>query len=104
MNKSVTLRNNKGLNLAVDVEAPDTKNIHPFVMMFHGFKGYKDEGSYTELAKTLLRKGVGSIRFDASGFSDSEFSILLAALTCCIIFFITLSLLEPNIFVKGLNI
>lgn len=75
MKKELFIKNKKGLNLAVVVEAPDVGKRHPFVLLLHGFKGYKDEATFTNLAKALNENGVGSVRFDASGFADSEGSI-----------------------------
>ncbi len=75
MQRKVKIKNKQGLWLAGVVEAPSFQQEFPTVMLLHGFKGYKDEVYYTDLATRLLKEGVASIRFDASGFSDSEGSI-----------------------------
>ena len=72
MRESVSIKNKKGLKLAAVIEVPNKKKKHPFIILLHGFKGYKEEATYTELAKELLKVGIGSIRFDASGFGESE--------------------------------
>ncbi|OGM21353.1 hypothetical protein A2714_02555 [Candidatus Woesebacteria bacterium RIFCSPHIGHO2_01_FULL_38_9] len=72
MRRKVFIPNKKGFKLAVIIERPDQKGRFPTVLLFHGFKGYKEEPTYSELAKALLKAGIGSIRFDASGFGESE--------------------------------
>lgn len=66
------IENSNGLKLSAIIEKP--KNIYkcPFVILLHGFKGYKEEETYIELANTLSNNNIGSIRFDASGFAESE--------------------------------
>lgn len=71
MQEKVFVKNKKGLKLACLVEKPKRKGRHPCVVLLHGFKGYKEEPTYTELAKQLLDAGISSIRFDASGFGES---------------------------------
>jgi len=72
MQENVFVRNKKGLKLATIVERPSKKGKFPSVLMLHGFKGYKEEETYKGLAKILLKKNIASVRFDASGFGDSE--------------------------------
>ena len=73
MEKSLTIPNKKGLNLAAVLSLPDIPSQKvPTVMLLHGFKGYKEETTYTDLAEKLNQKGIASIRFDASGFGESE--------------------------------
>lgn len=71
MQEKVFIKNRKGLKLATIIEKPKTKAKYPTVIIFHGFKGFKEEAQYSELAKALLKKGVASVRFDASGFGES---------------------------------
>jgi dipeptidyl aminopeptidase/acylaminoacyl peptidase len=75
MNNKVFIKNKSGLKIASIVEVSEDKDKYPFVIMLHGFKGYKEEPTYSELAKMLLEKGIGSIRFDATGFGESEGTI-----------------------------
>ncbi|MFC1649255.1 alpha/beta hydrolase [Patescibacteria group bacterium] len=70
--KKVNVRNRNGLLLACIVEIPKGVDKVPFVIQLHGFKGYKNEETYTTLAKEFVKVGIGSIRFDASGFAESE--------------------------------
>ena len=70
--EKVIIENIKGLKLATIIERPEGGRIFPFVILLHGFKGYKEEPTYAELSKELLKIGCGSIRFDASGFGESE--------------------------------
>lgn len=72
MQEKVFIKNEKGLKLATIIERPRKKGKLPTVLMFHGFKGYKEEAQYSELSKELLKKNIASARFDASGFGESE--------------------------------
>lgn len=69
---SILIPNKKGLKLAADIEIPDKTKRSPFVILLHGFKGSKDEKTYTQLAKELKKSNVGSIRFDTAGLGKSE--------------------------------
>lgn len=66
MQEKIYIKNKKELKLAGIVETPNKRDKFPFIILLHGFKGYKEEKTYSELAKTLLDKSIGSIRFDAS--------------------------------------
>ncbi|KKQ98106.1 MAG: Alpha/beta superfamily hydrolase [Candidatus Woesebacteria bacterium GW2011_GWA1_39_12] len=72
MQEKVFIPNKTGLKLAAIIEKPKSKGKFPFVILLHGFKGYKEEPTYSKLANELLKIGIGSIRFDASGFGESE--------------------------------
>lgn len=73
MTKKIFIKNSKGLQLAGIIEVPDAKA--PFVILLHGFTGYKEEEHISTLAEDLADAGIGSIRFDASGFGESEGTI-----------------------------
>ena len=47
----------------------------PFVVVMHGFTGNKNEKLLIQISEGLLKRGIGSIRFDfnAHGESDGEF-------------------------------
>lgn len=75
MEKKFWVVNRRGLKLAGVMAVPEGLDRFPTVMLLHGFKGYKEEETYTTLAKELAQKGVGSVRFDASGFGESEGTI-----------------------------
>lgn len=72
MQEKVQVKNKKGLLLSAIVEKPRAVDRFPTVLFLHGFKGYKEEATYTDLAKRFLQHGIASVRFDASGFGDSE--------------------------------
>jgi cephalosporin-C deacetylase-like acetyl esterase len=72
MQEKVFIKNKKGLKLATIIERPKNKGKYPTVLLFHGFKGYKEEPQYSELAKELLKNSIASVRFDASGYGESE--------------------------------
>lgn len=72
MQKHLYIKNRKGLRLAAIIQRPSKVGIFPFVILLHGFKGYKEEKTYSELEKELAKHGIGSIRFDASGFGESD--------------------------------
>lgn len=72
MQEKLFIPNKKGLKLATVFERPNTKDKFPCVLLLHGFKGYKEEANYTVLASELLKENIASVRFDASGFGESE--------------------------------
>lgn len=72
MQEKVFIPNSKGQKLAAVIEKPDGDEPFPGVILLHGFTGYKEEGTYTTLATDLAGVGIASIRFDASGFGESE--------------------------------
>ncbi|MCK4525093.1 MAG: alpha/beta fold hydrolase [Candidatus Andersenbacteria bacterium] len=72
MQKNIFIKNKKGLKLAAIIEKPTGNSICPFILFLHGFKGYKEEETYARLASVLSDNNIGSIRFDASGFGESE--------------------------------
>jgi uncharacterized protein len=72
MQDKVLITSKSGLNLSAVVEIPDSDKKFPFMVLLHGFKGYKEEETYTDLATKLRKVGIASIRFDASGFGESE--------------------------------
>ena len=72
MTENVKILNKKGLNLAAILEFPDKNKKYPAVILLHGFTGYKNEEHIVSLADYLNENGYATIRFDASGFADSE--------------------------------
>ncbi len=72
MQQKITIKNNRNLLLSALVDRPQKKGVFPTIMFLHGFKGYKEEASYVDLAERLLEHDIASVRFDASGFGDSE--------------------------------
>ncbi len=43
-----------------------------FVLVLHGFKGFKDWGFFPEVARRLARRGLAAVRFDFSGSGVGE--------------------------------
>ncbi len=72
MDEKIQIKNNKGLLLSAIVAKPEKLGKFPTVLLLHGFKGYKEEETYSDLAKRFLDQKIASVRFDASGFGDSE--------------------------------
>ncbi len=72
--KTLHLRiaNPKGLYLATEIDKPDTDGLCPVVYIFHGFTGYKEGADLVDLAHSLAEQGIVAVRFNASGFGDSE--------------------------------
>lgn len=70
--KNITIFNKNNLKLAVIIHIPDESRKYPAVILLHGFTGYKEERNYVELANQLVNHGYVVIRFDASGFGESE--------------------------------
>lgn len=70
--EKVFVENSKGLRLAAALHYPDKKKQYPAVIVLHGFMGYKEEAHIEGLARTLAQNGYIAIRFDCSGFGESE--------------------------------
>lgn len=75
MQKKLKIKNKRNLLLSVIVDTPSESEKFPTVLMLHGFRGYKEEENYSELASELLEHNIASVRFDASGFGESEGSL-----------------------------
>lgn len=48
------------------------KKNYPAVILLHGFTGYKDEQHIVALANALADNDIVAVRFDCSGFGESE--------------------------------
>lgn len=75
MQKKDFIPNKKGLKLASVIHKPDSNGIFPAVILLHGFTGYKEEEHIETLASGLASEGIVAIRFDASGFGNSQGTI-----------------------------
>lgn len=75
MEEKVYLENKSGLKLASVVHRPVGIGPFPMVILQVGFTGYKEESRIELLATKLANMGIGAIRFDPSGFGESEGSI-----------------------------
>lgn len=78
---SFTLPLEDGLTLRGDWHADLTKGeCQPVLVFCHGFKGFKDWGSFPYVADELAKRGIVTIRFNFScngvGESESEFDEL----------------------------
>ncbi len=73
MIEEVFIKNSQGLRLAAVLHCPNNDNgKYPAVILLHGFGGYKEEKHIEKLANDLASNGFVAIRFDASGFNESE--------------------------------
>ena len=72
MEEKIFLKNKAGLKLAAVLHKPNGEGKFPAAILLHGFTGYKEEGHIEEMARDLARKGIGAVRFDASGYGESE--------------------------------
>ncbi len=67
--------NKQKLTLSANLHYLDPLKRCPAVLVLHGFTGYKDEKHIHEFATLLAEAGFVTLRFDTSGFGDSEGSI-----------------------------
>jgi len=72
MEERVQIKNRRGLNLAAVIHRPDKSERVPCVLLLHGFLGCKDEEHIQAFAHALATAGIAAVRFDASGFHESE--------------------------------
>src|SRR5947209_4643858 len=72
MAESVQITNHRSLKLAGELHLPSSNAPRPAVILLHGFTGYKQEGHIVAMGEALAGAGIVAIRFDASGFADSE--------------------------------
>lgn len=72
MQKKEFIPNKNGLKLAAILHKPDSSGIFPAVILLHGFSGDKEEGHIKQLAVDLAKNDFVAIRFDASGYAESE--------------------------------
>lgn len=71
MIEELMIRNRRGLNLAACFHQPEVSN-YPVVIALHGFSGYKEEQHLIDICEGLEVANIGAIRFDASGWGESE--------------------------------
>ncbi len=72
MQQLIKIKNSRGLNLAAILHQPEGQGRYPAVILLHGFTGYKEEPNIESLAEILVQNGFVAIRFDASGYGESE--------------------------------
>jgi len=66
------VKNRKGQKLAAVLNCPSKSGKWPGVLLLHGFTGYKDEEHIVSIGDALASNGFAAVRFDASGFAESE--------------------------------
>src|SRR5271170_4350341 len=72
MEERVRIKNRRGLKIDAVIHRPEKVESIPCVMLLHGFLGCKDEEHIQAFAHALTSAGLAAIRFDASGFHESE--------------------------------
>jgi uncharacterized protein len=72
MEQEVKILNKRGLKLAAVVHRPDKGENLPCILVIHGFTGFKEEEHIEATCKSLAQGNFVAIRFDASGFGESE--------------------------------
>jgi len=72
MEERIRIKNRRGLNLATVIHRPEKSEHVPCVLLLHGFLGCKDEEHIQAFAHALASAGIAAVRFDASGFHESE--------------------------------
>ena len=68
----LSIKNYKGLKLSCIINKPQTDKKFPAVIILHGFGGYKEEEHLESIARELEKNKIVGVRFDASGFNQSE--------------------------------
>jgi uncharacterized protein len=72
MEEKIFIKNKSGLKLATVIHQPEGSGRFPVVILLVGFTGYKEWPPIELLAKSLAENGIGAVRFDPSGFGESE--------------------------------
>ncbi|MEI7579453.1 MAG: alpha/beta fold hydrolase [bacterium] len=72
MTRKIFIENSYKLKIAAILELPKVTGQVPCVLIVPGFLGYKEGVTLEALANTLLEQNIASIRFDPSGFAESE--------------------------------
>lgn len=72
MEERVFITNKKGLKLAGNIHYPNKDKKYPAVILLHGNTGWKDEEHIKVLAEDLAKNGFVAIRYDTSGFGESD--------------------------------
>ena len=72
MEEKIFIDNSNGLKLSLIISYPDKNKQYPAILILGGFVGYKEEAHVKELAGALMQNGFAAIRFDCSGFGESD--------------------------------
>lgn len=71
MEEKVFIKNKSGLSLAVLIDRPVGDERCPVVIILGGLIEYKEHARLELLAKALVKRGIGAVRFDPSGYGES---------------------------------
>lgn len=77
MQTKLFIENKKDIKLATIIQRPEDEGTVPVVFLLLGLIGYKEAIRSEILATELEKCGIGVVRFDTSGFGESEGSIEL---------------------------
>jgi dipeptidyl aminopeptidase/acylaminoacyl peptidase len=69
---TISILNSKKQKLAATIHRPSKPGKFPAVILLNGFRGTKDEEDRKQLSIELAKNNIVAIRFDASGFGQSE--------------------------------
>jgi len=72
----LAIPNRINLKLATEIYKPEGDGPFPVVFLFHGFTGYKEDMGLTDISEKLVEERIVSVRFTASGFGDSEGTLI----------------------------
>lgn len=67
----ITFQNREGLTLAGRLEQPDT-TTRAYALFAHCFTCSKDINAASRIARGLMQRGIGVLRFDFAGLGESE--------------------------------
>jgi hypothetical protein len=78
--ESIVKFENEGLNIVGTLAMPKSDAAVPIVLLFHGFKGERDElpivnteeGMYSRTARLFAERGVATLRIEFRGSGESE--------------------------------
>lgn len=71
--KDLVISTKLGYEIAAIYTKPEVlADKYPFVLLLHGFTGWKEEEHISSLADGLAEAGIASIRFDAPGSGESS--------------------------------
>lgn len=72
MEDKIYIPNKKNQKLAAVIHRPQSQGKFPAIILLHGFSGDKEERHIKQLAIELADNNFVAIRFDASGYGESE--------------------------------
>ena len=75
MEEKIFIKNAKGLKLAAIFNKPTGDGKFPAVILLGGFIEYKEHPRIEALVRELEKFGIGAIKFDPSGYGESEGTI-----------------------------